>query len=104
MSMEIGDIEPKVKKLYFDEFKGRVHEEDVFIPEDDHVRDEQVGLDQAPPGFIATPVLQDILARMLNFLEGMTQASILPSMYSGSQNRVGGQIPELQTTTVFNFH
>ncbi|MCD9639426.1 hypothetical protein HAX54_023941, partial [Datura stramonium] len=53
---------------------GRVPKDDVFILEDDQVRDEQVGQDQAPPGLIASPVLQDILARMLNFLEGMTQA------------------------------
>ncbi|MCE2055326.1 hypothetical protein HAX54_042417, partial [Datura stramonium] len=36
--------------------------EDVFIPEDDQVRDEQVGPNQAPPRFIATPVLQETFA------------------------------------------
>ncbi|MCE2055719.1 hypothetical protein HAX54_043273, partial [Datura stramonium] len=74
-------------------------DEDVYIPEDDQARDEQVVPDQAPPSFIATPVLQDTLACMLNFLEGITQASILPSMSSGSQTRVGGHTPDQQTAT-----
>ncbi|MCE0482586.1 hypothetical protein HAX54_041495 [Datura stramonium] len=67
MSMKIGDFEPKVKKSHLDEFK---------------VRDERVGPDQAPPGFIATSILQDTLAHMLNFLEGMNQAGILPNFHT----------------------
>ncbi|MCD9642356.1 hypothetical protein HAX54_029139, partial [Datura stramonium] len=43
---------------------------------DDQVHDKGVGPDQAATGFVATPVLQDTLVHMLNFLEGMTQSSV----------------------------
>ncbi|XP_049378050.1 uncharacterized protein LOC125842778 [Solanum stenotomum] len=46
---------------------------------------------QAPPSMIATPVLQDSLARMLGLLEGMTQAGTLPVTSDASQTCVGGQ-------------
>ena len=44
----------------------------------------------APPSTIATPVLQDTLARMLGILEGMAQAGALPVTSDGSQTRVRG--------------
>ena len=39
---------------------------------------------QALPSTIATPVLQDTLARMLGILEGMAQAGALPVSFDGS--------------------
>uniref|UniRef100_M1DID3 Integrase core domain containing protein n=1 Tax=Solanum tuberosum TaxID=4113 RepID=M1DID3_SOLTU len=53
------------------------------------------GLAQASPSIIATPVLQDTLARMLGLLEGMAQAGTLPVTSDASQTRVGGQTPDL---------
>ena len=47
----------------------------------------------APPSTIVPQVLQDTLARMLGFLEGMAQAGALPVTSDGSQTRVGGQTP-----------
>ncbi|KAK4731436.1 hypothetical protein R3W88_024424 [Solanum pinnatisectum] len=49
---------------------------------------------QAPPSIIATPVLQDTLARMLGLLEGMTQATTLPITSDALQTRVGGLTPD----------
>ena len=47
-------------------------------------RVEGEGPAQALPSTIATPVLQDTLARMLGILEGMAQAGDLPVSFDGS--------------------
>lgn len=53
----------------------------------------EYGPSQAPPGFIATPVLQDTLVCILGFLEGMAQGTV-PVPSDGSQTRIGGQNPD----------
>ncbi|KAG5631522.1 hypothetical protein H5410_003239 [Solanum commersonii] len=54
---------------------------------------------QAPPSIIATPVLQDTLARKLGLLEGMSQAGTLLVIYDASLTRVGGQTLDLMVAT-----
>lgn len=74
-------------------------ENDVYVLENDQIQNEEVSPSQALLGFVATPVLQDTLAHMLNILEGMTQAGILPNISDGSQDKVGGQTLDQQATT-----
>ncbi|KAG5596290.1 hypothetical protein H5410_037522, partial [Solanum commersonii] len=57
-------------------------------------RVERDGPAQDPPNIIATPVLQDTLARMLGLLEGMAQVGTLPVTFDVSQTRVRGQTPD----------
>ncbi|KAG5596797.1 hypothetical protein H5410_038029, partial [Solanum commersonii] len=63
----------------------------IVIHGDVQDRVEGDGLAQAPPSTIATPVLQDTLARMLGLLEGMAQAGTLPVTSDAPQTYVGGQ-------------
>ncbi|MCD9646181.1 hypothetical protein HAX54_035850, partial [Datura stramonium] len=45
------------------------------------------GTSQPPAGFVAMPVLQDTMVRILSFLEGMSQARALPGTANGSRVR-----------------
>ncbi|MCD7470680.1 hypothetical protein HAX54_010698 [Datura stramonium] len=56
--------------------------------EDEAYQPEDIGPAQAPPNFTATLVLQDTMARILSFLEGMSQLGILPVTLDGSHGRV----------------
>ncbi|MCD7463818.1 hypothetical protein HAX54_051467 [Datura stramonium] len=55
---------------------------------------EGVGPVQPPARFVAKPVLQDTMVRILSFLEGISQARAFPGTLSGSQVR-----GEAQTST-----
>ncbi|XP_015075330.1 uncharacterized protein LOC107019314 [Solanum pennellii] len=76
--------------------RGRIAtlvEEDIHGDVQDRVDGDEPAQD--PPSTIVTPVLQDILARMLGLLEGMAHAGALPVTSDGSQTRVEGQTPDL---------
>lgn len=51
-----------------------------------------MGPAQPLPGFVATLVLQDMLARILNFMKGMYQKGTLPSALTGPRVRDEVQI------------
>ncbi|MCD7449059.1 hypothetical protein HAX54_048957 [Datura stramonium] len=71
------------------------------IPNDEPIRDDEVGSTQTSPGFIAIMVLQDILVRMMGFLEEITLTAILPGTPDDSQNRVEGYTPDHMTAPEF---
>ena len=56
-----------------------------------------MGPAQVPEGFIATPVLQDALDRLVGFMEGISRAGLLPVAPAMSQAWGGVQTPDTRT-------
>ena len=56
-----------------------------------------MGPTQALEGFIATPVLQDALVRLVGFMEGISRAGLLPVAPATSQAGGGIQTPDTRT-------
>jgi len=56
-----------------------------------------VGPTQVPEGFIATPVLQDALVRLVGLIESVTRAGLLPVAPAISQAGGGAQTPATRT-------
>ena len=56
-----------------------------------------MGPAQVPEGFIATPILQAALVRLVGLMESVTQAGLLPVAPAVSQAGGGAHIPTTRT-------